>query len=82
MLAANDPTLLARSQAAVLKHDGVRFFFSTGPGHSHWFRPSETRAFAHELVGLGLPVSYHAYASAKGEYAKQLAVGLAYALEP
>jgi enterochelin esterase-like enzyme len=82
VLAANDPTLLARSQAAVLKHDGARFFLSTGPAHSHWFHPSDTRAFADELHGLGLPVSYHAYASSKGEYAKQLAVGLAYALQP
>ena len=80
MLAANDPTLLARSQAAVLRQDGVRFFLSTGPAHSHWFRPQQTTAFTRELRGLGLDVSYHLYADKKGEYGTQLAVGLGFAL--
>jgi enterochelin esterase-like enzyme len=82
VLAANDPTLLARSQASTLRANGMRFFLSTGPAHSHWFKPSETRAFARELRGLELPVSYHAYASKQHEYATQLAVGLHYALRP
>jgi len=80
VLAANDPTLLARARAAELRNEGVRFFLSTGPAHSHWFKPAETRTFARELRGLGLPTSYHAYASKQHEYATQLAVGLRYAL--
>lgn len=80
VLAANDPTLVARTEAETLRRDGIRFFLSTGPAHSHWFRPGQTLAFARELRELGLRVSYHAYASAKGEYGKQLAVGLTFAL--
>jgi enterochelin esterase-like enzyme len=80
VLAANDPTLVARAQAPELRRGGVRFFLSTGPAHSHWFRPAQTFEFARELHALGLRVSYHAYASAKGEYGRQLAVGLTYAL--
>jgi len=81
VLAANDPTLLARSRADDLRSEGIRFFLSTGPAHSHWFRPSETRAFARELRGLGLPVEFRSYAAKKGEYAAQLAAGLAFALQ-
>ena len=81
MLAANDPTRLARTQADVLRGEGVRFFLSTGPAHSHWFRPSETLAFTRELRGLGLPVEFRSYAVRKGEYAAQLAAGLAFALQ-
>jgi len=80
VLAANDPTILVRSQAAVLRQDGVRFFLSTGPAHSHWFRPQETTDFTRELRALGLPVSYHLYSAAKHEYGTQLAVGLGFAL--
>lgn len=80
VLAANDPTLVARTEAASLRRDGVRFFLSTGPAHSHWFRPEQTLAFTRELRGLGLRVAYHSYASAKGEYGRQLAVGLTFAL--
>jgi enterochelin esterase-like enzyme len=80
VLAANDPTLVARAEAAVLRRDGVRFFLSTGPAHSHWFQPAETTAFAFELRSLGIPVSYHMYANRKGEYGTQLSVGLVFAL--
>jgi enterochelin esterase-like enzyme len=80
VLAANDPTMLARSEAAMLRRDGVRFFLSTGPAHSHWFRPQETTDFTRELRALGLDVSYHVYANKKGEYGTQLSVGLGFAL--
>lgn len=80
VLAANDPTLLARSDAAMLRQDGVRFFLSTGPAHSHWFRPQQTTDFTRELRALGLDVSYHVYANRKGEYGTQLSVGLGFAL--
>jgi enterochelin esterase-like enzyme len=80
VLAANNPTLLAHREASALRSAGVRFFLSTGPAHSHWFRPEQTLAFTRELRGVGLTVVYHAYASTKGEYGTQLAVGLRFAL--
>ena len=79
VLAANNPLLVAHAQASTLRTNGVRFFLSTGPAHSHWFRPEQTLAFVRELRALGLPVAYHAYANAKGEYGTQLSVGLTYA---
>ena len=79
LLAANDPTKLARSEAAALRADGVRFFLSTGPFHSHWFRPEETLDFTRELRSLGLPVRYHRYTNAKGEWRNQLDTGLTWA---
>jgi len=80
VLAANDPTLLARTEASLLRQNGVRFFLSTGPAHSHWFRPQQTTNFTRELRTLRLPVSYHLYSSKKHEYGTQLAAGLGFAL--
>jgi enterochelin esterase-like enzyme len=80
VLAANDPTKLAPALAATLREDHTRFFLSTGPGHSHWFKPKQTLAFARELHRLGVPVSYHAYANARGEWRAQFDTGLAWAL--
>ena len=68
VLAANDPARLARHKAALLRADGTRFFLSTGPFHSHWFRPEQTIEFTRELRSLQLPVRYHRYANAKGEW--------------
>ncbi|HEY7397256.1 MAG TPA: alpha/beta hydrolase-fold protein [Gaiellaceae bacterium] len=79
VLAANDPILLARSDAEVLRRNAVRFFLSTGPAHSHWFTPAQTSDFARELRGLGVDVTYRAYASAKHEYGRQLDAGLDFA---
>jgi Putative esterase len=78
-LAANNPLLLARSEAAALRRGGMKFFLSTGPFHSHWFQPKETLDFARELRRLGLTASYHVYASAKGEWRTQLGAGLDWA---
>ena len=58
----------------------MRFFLSTGPGHSHWFKPEQTLAFARELRTLGVAASYHAYANARGEWRAQLDTGLGWAL--
>jgi enterochelin esterase-like enzyme len=80
VLAANDPTLTIRAEAALLRREGVRFFLSTGPAHSHWFRPQQTADFTRELRDLGLDVSYHFYSTKKGEYGTQLAAGLGFAL--
>ena len=80
VLSANDPTRLVRALAPVLRRDRTRFFLSTGPGHSHWFKPEQTLAFARELRNLGVTASYHAYANASGEWRAQFDTGLAWAL--
>jgi poly(3-hydroxybutyrate) depolymerase len=80
VLAENDPTKLAPSLASTLRRDHTRFFLSTGPGHSHWFRPEQTRAFLRELRSLGVTATYHVYANAKGEWRAQVDTGLAWAL--
>ena len=79
VLADNDPVTLAGHKAALLRADGVRFFVSTGPFHSHWFRPGQSLEFTRELRSLGLPVRYHRYANAKGEWRAQLDTGLEWA---
>ncbi|HVC87954.1 MAG TPA: alpha/beta hydrolase-fold protein [Gaiellaceae bacterium] len=79
-LAANDPTKLAPALGATLRRDRTRFFLSSGPAHSHWFKPAQTSAFAHELRGVGVPVSYHFYSQTHGEWRSQVDTGLAWAL--
>jgi Putative esterase len=80
VLAANDPRLLAKADAAQLRVNRTRFFVSTGPYHSHWFRPAQTTSFARELLQLGLPVRLLTLADATGQYRTQLADGLGWAL--
>jgi enterochelin esterase-like enzyme len=80
VLAANDPTKLVPALAATLRRDKMRFFLSTGPGHSHWFKPQQTVAFTRELRQAGVTTSYHAYANAKGEWRAQFDTGLSWAL--
>lgn len=78
-LSANDPTLLAVAERRTLVHEHVRFFLSTGPYHSHWFRPAQTTAFARELRRLGLPVQTFVDAQVKGEWQAQVDAGLEWA---
>lgn len=79
VLAANDPALLARSEAARLRSLGIRFFVSSGPSHSHWFKESATVDFARELRGLDVPVTIDLYPTLKGEWRDQLDAGLIWA---
>jgi len=79
LLAANDPTELAPALAATMRQDGTRFFLSTGPGHSHWFKPAQTTAFLGELRMLHISATYHVYASRKGEWREQFDTGLEWA---
>jgi enterochelin esterase-like enzyme len=81
-LNANNPTLLVRSERAVLRRDRTRFFISTGPYHSHWFTPAESFAFERELRSLKLPVASFSYPSLKGQWRAQLDRGLDWALAP
>jgi enterochelin esterase-like enzyme len=78
-LAANDPTKLVPSLAATLQADHVRFFLSSGPYHSHWFRPQQTLDFTRELRAAGLPVAYHYYSNPHGEWKAQVETGLRWA---
>lgn len=72
VLAANDPVELVRRRAAALRRDGLRFFLSTGPYHSHWFRPQQTVSFAAELAALRLPVELRRYPSEQGVWTAQV----------
>jgi poly(3-hydroxybutyrate) depolymerase len=82
MLAANDPAQLVVSEEPLLARLGMRFFVSSGPAHSHWFQPSESIDFTHELQHLGLPSTLRLYSDRKGEWRAQLDAGLAWALPP
>ncbi len=76
VLAANDPQMLVAKDGAKLQ---LRFFLSTGPYHSHWFKPAETTAFAAELRKDGLPVQTLVVSQTKGEWIAQVDAGLAWA---
>lgn len=80
ILRANDPFRIARLEGPLLRRDGVAFFLSTGPGHSHWFTPAQTFAFARELRGLGLRVATYWHPEAQGQWQAQLDAGLTWAL--
>jgi enterochelin esterase-like enzyme len=79
LLAANDPTRLVVSEARQLERRQTRFFVSSGPAHSHWFRPAESIAFARELHSLGLPEELRLFHARKGEWRAQLDAGLIWA---
>lgn len=78
-LAANDPRVLLDQESGLLARLGTRFFLSSGPYHSHWFRPAETRSFASALAQLGLPVQTLFYDAPRGEWRAQLDAGLSWA---
>jgi S-formylglutathione hydrolase FrmB len=79
-LRANDPVLLARLEAPLLRRDRTAFFLSTGPSHSHWFSAGATFAFARELRALGIRAVSLGHPSAQGQWRAQLDRGLAWAL--
>ena len=59
---------------------GWRFFLSTGPYHSHWIQPAETRTFARSLAAAGVRVRTFFYDRLKGEWRAQFDAGLTWAL--
>jgi enterochelin esterase-like enzyme len=77
-LAAHDPTLLVRREAALLRRRRVRFFLTTGFNHGGIFR-RWTYDFARELQGLKLP--YRLWASQAPDGGKYLRLQLPSALE-
>lgn len=80
VLAAHDPTELLRSEQAALALAGTRFFVSTGPAHSRWAPPADTIEYGSELRSLGLPYTLRVYDGHAGEWSRQVADGLRWAL--
>jgi enterochelin esterase-like enzyme len=82
-LAAHDPTVLVRREAALLRRRHVRFFLTTGFNHGGIFR-RWTYEFAAELHGLGLPNRVWAsQAPDGGKYLRlQLPAALEFAFRP
>jgi len=78
-LAANDPRLTVALDRTALAQAGTRFFLSSGPAHSHWFRPSETVAFAGEVRRLGLAETLRLYFSKEDEWRVQFDDGVRWA---
>jgi len=79
-LRANDPRLIVERAGPALRKNGTRFFLSSGPAHSHWFKPAETRAFAEALRRLRLPVRTMFTLRLAGEWRAQFDAGLTWAL--
>jgi putative tributyrin esterase len=77
-LAAHDPSLLIRTEAARLRSGHVRFFLSTGFNHGGIFR-SWTFEFAHELQALG--IQHRVWASQRPDGGRYLLLQLPSALE-
>jgi enterochelin esterase-like enzyme len=77
-LAAHDPTLLVRKDAALLRRDHVRFYLSTGFNHAG-IRRSWTLDFARLLRSLRLPV--RVWASRTPDHGRYLLLQLPAALE-
>lgn len=78
-LRANNPTLLLRRKAKLLRRLGVRLFVSTGPPHSRWAPPSESGRFAREALALHLPMTYRSFHSRKGHWRDEFHAGLSWA---
>ena len=55
---------------------GLRFFVSSGPSHSHWFREAATVSFAHELRATRPTGRAAAVPDVRGEWRGQLDAGL------
>jgi enterochelin esterase-like enzyme len=78
-LAANDPWLILRAEGRKLRADGIRFFVSTGPPHSHWEQPSETIDFGRALARAGLPVTVRRFGSLREHWVEESHAGLLWA---
>jgi len=74
---AHDPELLARREAAKLRH--VRFFLSSGPTHGDVLQ-SGTKRFGAELTGLRIRNVVWLLHTRKADWRAQLTQGLRYAV--
>lgn len=82
VLAAHDPTRLLESEQSPLLRAHTRFFVSTGPAHSHWAPPADTVEYGSELRSVGLPYTLRIYTEHVGQWSRQVADGLQWALGP
>ncbi len=80
-LAAHDPVLLARKEAAAVRSHGLRFFLSTGGSHGAVKR-SWTFQFDRELRTLGITDRIWAQPGLRGFGRNQLPAALKYAEPP
>jgi pimeloyl-ACP methyl ester carboxylesterase len=80
-LAAHDPQLLVRREAALLRAAGVRFFVSSGPGHGAVTKAATVR-FAGLLGRLRLPYRLELLRAKHGMWERELVDGLAWAERP
>jgi len=78
-LRANNPKLLLKSKARLLRRLGIRLFVSTGPAHSHLLPPAESAAIAREARALRVPVTYERFTSRKGHWRAEFHAGLRWA---
>lgn len=79
VLAANDPIRIVSREAGLLWLLGTRFFLSSGPTHSHWFKEQQTVDFAARVRKLGIPVTIHLFPTSRGEWRSQFEAGLKWA---
>jgi Putative esterase len=77
-LARNDPQLVARREAPLLRLLGMRFYLSSGPGHGK-VQPRDTVQFARELGDLGLSHRLKLLRNGRHQWERQLAAGLRWA---
>ena len=82
VLTAHDPTRLVIAEHSLLAQEKTRFFVSTGPPHSRWAPPADTVAYGNELRAVGLAYTLRIYAGHRGEWSRQVADGLQWALGP
>jgi len=76
---ANDPWILLRREAPLLRADGIRFFVSTGPPHSRWEKPRETMAFGRALRAAGLPTTVKRFRTLREHWLLESHAGLRWA---
>jgi enterochelin esterase-like enzyme len=78
-LARNDPRLVARQEAPLLRRLGTRFYLSSGPGHGK-VQPPDTVRFARELEHLGISHRLRLLRDGRHQWERQLAAGLRWAV--
>ena len=79
VLARNDPRLVARREAVLLRRLGMRFYVSSGPGHGK-VQPKDTVRFARELGDLDLSHRLSLLRDGRHQWERQLAAGLRWAV--
>jgi pimeloyl-ACP methyl ester carboxylesterase len=79
VLARNDPRLVVRREATLLRRLAMRFYLSSGPGHGK-VQPRDTVRFAHELGELDLSHRLSLLRNGRHQWERQLSAGLRWAV--